>query len=667
MVRVLFVSRGATWQAISGSFEIENELVSSSCHGGGGGTAGSRIRRRVELMKRVQRWRSLQITVPSYGLSLEFKLAASWPNGDLLMGYPRKCRRRSKVEPLVVFCVGEGGDSGESGDKAEELGTQVDEKVESIVSASGEAGVVGSEGFLDVKEKIEVLKDLELQPSVSRRGWLAQLKMAFGSLIGFLPLIPVQEEYMEVPTEQNGPTLLWEGWGTSLCWWANFVGGLPDVDTDYVIDLIFDQSKGLGFNIARYNIGGGADLKFDTNMRPFADVPGFRASADKGYDWSADKRQRKVLLGAKERGANLFEAFSNSPPGWMTYSGSVTGNWNKGHDNLKPEHFTTFADYLTEVVQRYEKHWGIHFDYLAPYNEPVEGFWNLDRKKAAQEGCNFSVSSINKLIPLVKKSLSRKGLSTQITAADAWSLNTPKVLRGLGKETLDVVSQINVHTYVPFVQREGDAKRSEVKRTVSGLGKKLWMSEYGPLNWGGSELDVALAVGRHITLDVNELQASAWCYWQVLEVPGKNFYWGLLHAEFKYMWHRSDPFRVQIKKQYYMMMHFSRWIRPGFTIFCISEGQFRDWLVLAVDPSKSTVVMVFTNTSNRNIDISFDVSGVAPTLKDSPIQGALIRTSETENHMELPTMSFKTPVVLVRIIAKSINTIVVSKANGNEK
>jgi hypothetical protein len=188
------------------------------------------------------------------------------------------------------------------------------------------------------------------------------------------------------------------------------------------------------------------------------------------------------------------------------------------------------------------------------------------------------------------------------------------------------------------------------------------MSEYGPLNWGGSELDVALAVGRHITLDINELQASAWCYWQVLEVLGKNFYWGLLHAEFKYQANHSDPFRVQIKKQYYMMMHFSRWIRPGFSIH-VSEGQFRDWLMLAVNLTKTTVVMVFNNTSDRNIDINFDVSGVAPKLKDRHVQAALIRTSETESHKELPTLNFKTSAIVVRILAKCITTIVVSDAN----
>ena len=81
---------------------------------------------------------------------------------------------------------------------------------------------------------------------------------------------------------------------------------------------------------------------------------------------------------------------------YMTFSGFV-GHWQKGQDNLREECYGTFAEYLADVVQRYEKEWGVHFDYLAPFNEPVEKFWNLDRKKAAQEGCNFSVSSIDKV------------------------------------------------------------------------------------------------------------------------------------------------------------------------------------------------------------------------------------------------------------------------------
>ena len=47
---------------------------------------------------------------------------------------------------------------------------------------------------------------------------------------------------------------------------------------------------------------------------------------DGTWDWSQDENQRWVMLQARERGACIFEAFSNSPPFWMTYSGRGSGN-----------------------------------------------------------------------------------------------------------------------------------------------------------------------------------------------------------------------------------------------------------------------------------------------------------------------------------------------------
>ena len=48
-----------------------------------------------------------------------------------------------------------------------------------------------------------------------------------------------------------------EGWGTSLAWWANDLGGWEDqTKVDEIMDLIFDPAQGLGLNIVRYNIGG---------------------------------------------------------------------------------------------------------------------------------------------------------------------------------------------------------------------------------------------------------------------------------------------------------------------------------------------------------------------------------------------------------------------------
>ena len=52
----------------------------------------------------------------------------------------------------------------------------------------------------------------------------------------------------------------WEGWGSSLAWWARAIGGTANAD--YYADLIYttnmtDGLPGLGLNIVRYNIGGG--------------------------------------------------------------------------------------------------------------------------------------------------------------------------------------------------------------------------------------------------------------------------------------------------------------------------------------------------------------------------------------------------------------------------
>src|SRR6516165_10740527 len=51
----------------------------------------------------------------------------------------------------------------------------------------------------------------------------------------------------------------WEGWGTSLCWWANVFGTRDDLaniafTTNYTV-LNGESLPGLGLNIARYNVG----------------------------------------------------------------------------------------------------------------------------------------------------------------------------------------------------------------------------------------------------------------------------------------------------------------------------------------------------------------------------------------------------------------------------
>ena len=116
-----------------------------------------------------------------------------------------------------------------------------------------------------------------------------------------------------------------EGWGTSLCWWANHVGGWAEAKRNALVDNLVDATNGLGYNVFRYNIGGGENPTH-THMGQFKNIPGFEPSSGT-WDWTADANQRAILQRIVTSGGAgvILEAFSNSPPYWMTNSGCASG------------------------------------------------------------------------------------------------------------------------------------------------------------------------------------------------------------------------------------------------------------------------------------------------------------------------------------------------------
>jgi O-glycosyl hydrolase len=113
----------------------------------------------------------------------------------------------------------------------------------------------------------------------------------------------------------------WEGWGTSLAWWATIVGGWSDTNRNALADTFFG-TNGLRINVVRYNIGGSAIDQ--PGMNPGKLVESY-INADGSYDWTRDANQRWMLSAAIARGANILEAWSDSPPWFMTTNGDVRG------------------------------------------------------------------------------------------------------------------------------------------------------------------------------------------------------------------------------------------------------------------------------------------------------------------------------------------------------
>ena len=95
-------------------------------------------------------------------------------------------------------------------------------------------------------------------------------------------------------TTNNG---IFQGWGTSLCWWAHRVGYSP-VLTENAARLFFGD-EGLDLNIMRYNIGGGDDPAHNHIKRTDSMIPGWlRYDKDTDsfvYDYNADSNQLNVL------------------------------------------------------------------------------------------------------------------------------------------------------------------------------------------------------------------------------------------------------------------------------------------------------------------------------------------------------------------------------------
>jgi hypothetical protein len=95
-----------------------------------------------------------------------------------------------------------------------------------------------------------------------------------------------------------------EGWGTSLAWWAHQIGGWSSAKRDEFLELIVDPTRGLGYNVFRYNIGGGDDPSHE-HMGQNREMPGFQSSAG-AWDWDADARRPRscVVWSSGARGSS---------------------------------------------------------------------------------------------------------------------------------------------------------------------------------------------------------------------------------------------------------------------------------------------------------------------------------------------------------------------------
>jgi len=445
------------------------------------------------------------------------------------------------------------------------------------------------------------------------------------------PVVEAQPGTSLLVVDPSEERQYFQGWGTSMCWWANRVGRWTPEGVGRVADVLLDEVEGLGFNIFRYNIGGGENPSH-THMHEYKDLEGFQAS-DGSFDWSADQPQRAVLDALLARDDSLIlEAFSNSPPYWMTQSGCASGSANGGN-NLSADAYDDFAHYLTEVVLHFRDEWGITFRTLEPLNEPDSTWWT---ESGGQEGCHFSPPNQEQIIQLVAAELAAKGLTgTVVSAADENSIDDAVTnLGGFSDGTLQAISQINVHSYA-------GSQRTELRALATELGKPLWQSESGPLGISvDDDIEAALIMAERIMDDMTLLGAEAWLDWQVADTSVN---WASITLD-----DQSEDFEP--RKRFYVQAAYSRFIRPGAQILGVDAPD----ILVAENADEQSLVLVFWGGSTAR-SFTLDLTQL-PAVGD---EAQVFRTSRTEDLVLLPSVPIEGYSLVVSAPANSLTTLVV--------
>ena len=434
-----------------------------------------------------------------------------------------------------------------------------------------------------------------------------------------------------------------DGWGVSLCWWAGQCGKWTDAKIDEIVEWLVSPT-GLNYSHFRYNIGGGDDPEnrhctkhhMGNGKGLRAEMEGFKDFSGDAYHWDRDAAQRKIMLKIKEKRPDaVFEAFSNSCPYYMTYSGCVSGNADGGKDNLKPEYYEEFAHYLVDVCKHYKDEYGIEFKTLEPFNEAVTNFWYAN---GPQEGCHFDYSSQIAFIRVLEPILRASGLNTVISASDETNVGLSvqgfKEYKNAG--VLPLVGQWNTHTY-----QASNADRARLALLAHQADMPLWMSETGS---GGNGIGGNLSLAQRLIDDMRYIQPEAWIDWQYMEEA--NDQWCTIRGSF------ANQTYAKVKN-YYVRQQCSRFIKRGYDIVTSLCPQS----LAAVNADRDTLVLVLLNegaTTVHHIDLS--QFGTLPALSDVEAY----RTSANENLARTKSgITLGTDGLTVALPAQSIVTLVI--------
>jgi len=441
----------------------------------------------------------------------------------------------------------------------------------------------------------------------------------------------VQENPMTIRIDPNRQYQTLEHFGVSAAWWAQEVGAWPAADLDRVCDLFFDQGRGIGLTLVRYNLGGGKESSGISDPWRSAESP---LTSDGRLDWSRDAAAVRVIDEAVRRGAQVL-VFTNSPPAALTVTGKTTGN--RRETNLPAENRPAFARFLADSVQSLAADRGWPVVAVSPINEPQ---WDWQPSKG-QEGSFYSPEEAAALVQAVVAEFRRRGMTTPVSAVDSgeWKLSSNIGYLAALRALSDLEGALTPYAVHSYWSDSDDREALVAYLKAHDPGKRLWQTEWTEMK-GGRDLgmDSALVLAKTVHEDLVIGGVTSWQYW--IGASKYDFRDGLLDVA-------GGPGGLKTTKRLWALGNWSRFVRPGA-------------VRLAADTPPDSTLLV---SAFRNADGGLATVVVNPTEESVPLQlktprpGGLLSVVETSAFRDLEPV-YAGPPVDWKLAPRSVTTFV---------
>lgn len=367
------------------------------------------------------------------------------------------------------------------------------------------------------------------------------------------------KEVLTVSVDDNQVFQTVESIGASGSWWSQDIGGWEEAETsslskrEYIAELLFDQTDGIGLSSYRYNLGGGSTLQNSPKITdPWRRAESFETE-EGVYDWDKDANAQWFLNKAVDYGIADIYVFVNSPLTRLTKTGSAYGEMIKGiSSNLAPENYEAFANYVYDVTEHFVEK-GVPVTNVSPINEPQ---WEWT---GGQEGNHYEPEEV---VDLLKVFLDKKeerplleNVHLSMPELGEWGNSSYPYYEALvNDETIkNAFETWDVHSYWTNQYAKEDFVKWLEEQNISPA---LKMSEWTEMvNGRDYTMHSALVMANQIYEDLTILDVTVWQYW--IAVSSYDYRDGLIYVD-------VNSHEIEPTKRLWTMGNFSKFIRPGY-------------------------------------------------------------------------------------------------------